>query len=114
MIKIKIITLLIFATVFSGCSKKEKFMNQGVIAAWSEGACQTCGGFYVNLSNDTTITPHTYYIINTYPQSLNATIQNLMTTAFNTRKEVYISLDWYAADSVAGQPSMYITNIKGR
>jgi hypothetical protein len=37
-------------------------MNQGVIVAWSEGACLTCGG----LSNDTIITPHTYYIISTY------------------------------------------------
>jgi hypothetical protein len=114
MIKFKIITLFIFATLIIECKKEEKFMNQGVIAAWSEGACQTCGGFYVNLSNDTTITPHTYYIISTYSPSLNGTIQSLMTTAFKTHKAVYVSLNWYATDSVAGQPSMYITNIKGK
>jgi hypothetical protein len=89
-------------------------MNQGVIAAWSAGSCQTCGGFYINLSNDTILSPHTYYILSTYAPSLNATIQNLMSTAFKTHKAVYVSLNWYAADSVAGQPSMYITNIKGR
>lgn len=71
-------------------------MNDGVIVGWNYGACVTCGGFYLNLSNDTTINANTYYVVN-HADNLNSIIAQYFIQYNKDHLPIYVSVDWQLA-----------------
>jgi hypothetical protein len=80
------------------------------------GACPTCGGFYLNLSNDTTMNADTYYALN-YSESVTATINQLDSEFNHDHEPIYVSVDWqslHAQDSSLPLNWIHVTGIKKR
>ncbi|HVM86645.1 MAG TPA: hypothetical protein VMT76_00555 [Puia sp.] len=100
-----IIPFLFFAAL-TGCSKTNHFMNEGVIVGWNYGYCATCGGFYLNSSNDTVKNAGTYYVLN-YSASLTETINKLDSAYNHDNKPIYVSVSW---QSLHLQDSSFPTN----
>lgn len=114
--------LLIKCALFSllactaGCAKTRPFMNQGVIVGWNYGACSTCGGFYLNLSNETTINANTYYVLN-YSDNLTAAIDQYSVQYNKLHAPIYVDVDWQPASKTSpSAPSNWIrvTDIRTR
>jgi hypothetical protein len=59
----QIFVFLIVVAELLSCKKSSNW-TAGQIVGWNNGYCATCGGFYVNLSSDTTINTNTLYAIN--------------------------------------------------
>ena len=90
--KLKAITLAALITAI-GCTKQSSdALKPAQIVGWNEGACATCGGFYVNFSNDTTINTNPYYVLN-YPDALLVTVERYYTAYHEHRSPIAISLD---------------------
>lgn len=85
-----------FVTWLPGCKKGHQFMNEGVIVGWNYGSCATCGGFYLNMSNDTVRDSSTYYVLD-YPEGLNPIITQYFTQYNKNHLLIYVSFDWQPA-----------------
>jgi hypothetical protein len=86
---------LAFVVVFimiDSC-KKDQSMSNGVIVGWSYGVCATCGGFYLNLSNDTAKNANTYYVIN-YSDNLNNMITQYSNEYSKNHMPIEVSVNW--------------------
>lgn len=104
--------LICFSYVNSGCKKSHDFKSPGVIVGWNEGYCVVCGGFYLNLSTDTTINAHTYYVLNYAPQS-SSVINELYTGYHKNPRPLNVFVDWQnVSDSFFLHPALFITGIK--
>lgn len=83
---------------------------------WNYGACATCGGFYLNLSPDTTISSSTYYVLD-YPVALNGEIAGFFAQYNKNHLPIYVSVNWQLASlSDPGAPANWIRvlDIKAR
>jgi hypothetical protein len=101
----------IFLGVAGSC-KKDNFMNNGVIVGWNYGYCATCGGFYLNLSNDTAINSNTYYVIN-YSDNLTGKINQYSNEYNKKHAPIFVSVNYIP---VSGTQTNWIriTDIKSR
>ncbi len=100
----------------AGCRKGHAFMSEAVIVGWNYGACATCGGFYLNISSDTSRDSTTYYVIN-YSVSLNAVISQYSLQYTKNRSPIYVFVDWQPARKTipyAPVNWIYVTNIEAR
>jgi hypothetical protein len=96
------------------CKKDGDHLRQGTIVGWNDGYCIVCGGFYLNLSGDTTVNPHTYYVLN-YTQSLIPVINKLSVQYHKDNSPISVYVDGKpAADSLFGLPTLFVTNIKAK
>jgi hypothetical protein len=77
----------------SGCKKEHPSMTQGVIVGWNLGSCVTCGGFYLNMSNDTARGSATYYVLN-WPLAADSLIDQDATQYNKNHLPIYVSFDW--------------------
>jgi hypothetical protein len=96
-----------------GCKKGHQFMNQGVIVGWNYGSCATCGGFYLNMSNDTVRDSSTYYVLGwsdaTFP------IVNQYSTQYNqNHSPIYVSFDWQHVNLNVPSNWIKVTAIESR
>jgi hypothetical protein len=73
--------------------KKDQLMNNGVIVGWNYGACAMCGGFYLNLSNDTVKNSNTFYVLN-YPDSLTQIINQFSSEYNKNQAPIYVFVNW--------------------
>ena len=91
-----------------GCKKEHQSMTQGVIVGWNYGTCVTCGGFYVNMSNDTAKGPATYYVEN-WSDAADSII-GLYATQYNkNHKPIYVSFNSQPASlNVPSAPADWI------
>jgi hypothetical protein len=99
-----------------GCRKRHEFRSEGVIVGWNDGACSTCGGFYVNISADTVKDSSSYYVLN-YSDALTSVIVQYSTQYHQDRSPIYISFDWQPVSlNDPGAPSNWIrvTAIRSR
>ena len=96
--------------LFSHCRKSQaRPGNLGVIVGWNYGACETCGGFYFNPSNDTAKNAGTLYALN-YSDSLTATIDSLSNAYAANQQPIFIYLVWKPLDQVVpGAPADWVT-----
>ncbi len=83
-------------TLTPGCKKGHPLMSEGVIVGWNYGSCATCGGFYLNMSNDTVRDSSTYYVLG-YPEGLNPIINQYFTQYQKNHAPIYVSFDWQPA-----------------
>jgi hypothetical protein len=91
-----------------GCKKGHQFMNQGVIVGWNYGSCVTCGGFYVNMSNDTVKGPATYYVLN-WSDAAQPLISGYFSQYNKNHLPTYVSFDWQPVSlNVPGDPANWI------
>lgn len=89
-------------------------MNSGVIVGWNNGYCITCGGFYLNLSNDTARNAHTYYVLN-YSQSLTPIVIRLNRQYNKNQAPIYVFVDWQpVTDSLYPDARLFVANIRTR
>ena len=73
--------------------KKDQPLSNGIIVGLNCGACATCGGFYLNLSNDTAINLNTYYVLN-YSDNLNGIISQYSTDFNKNHTPIYVAVSW--------------------
>jgi hypothetical protein len=91
---IELFALLLFVlSTITSCRKEHKFMNEGVIVGWNYGFCSTCGGFYLNLSNDTVINANTYYVLN-YSKALTSVIAQYANQFNKNHLPINVYVDW--------------------
>jgi len=86
------LAFLLAVSLIISC-KKEQPLSNGIIVGLNYGACVTCGGFYLNLSNDTAINPSTYYVLD-YPENLNGIINQYYADYNKNHKPIYVSVSW--------------------
>ncbi len=79
-------------SLITACEKDQP-MSNGIIVGLNYGACATCGGFYLNLSNDTAINSNTYYVLN-YPNNLDGTINQYYANYNKNHSPIYVSISW--------------------
>jgi hypothetical protein len=103
-------SLILVIGLIASCSKDQS-MSNGVIVGLNYGSCVTCGGFYLNLSNDTTINPNTYYVLN-YSDNLNGIINQYYTNYNENHKPIYVSVNWQPIPNKANW--IRVTNIFSR
>jgi len=68
-------------------------MDNAVIVGWNDGYCATCGGFYLNLSNDTARNSNTRYALN-YSDNLIPIINQYSTRYHKDHAPIYVSVSW--------------------
>jgi hypothetical protein len=91
-----------------GCKKEHQLMNQGVIVGWNDGACVTCGGFYINTSNDTIRDSTSYYVLN-WPDAVLSVINQYSAQYHKNHLPIYISFDSQPVSlNVPGAPANWI------
>jgi hypothetical protein len=107
-----IFAIFISATLLlTSCKKDHTWKSSGIIVGWNNGYCVTCGGFYLNLSNDTTRSSNTYYVLN-YSPSLTRVITELYQQYNKNQQLIYVLVDWQpAADSLNGYRSVFVIGI---
>jgi hypothetical protein len=74
------------------CKKEHQSMMQGVIVGLNYGACATCGGFYINRSNDTVRDSASYYVLG-WPDALDSVINQYYTQYNKNHSPIYVSFD---------------------
>lgn len=89
----------LFPTVIGtpGCKKGHQFMSQGMIVGWNYGSCAICGGFYLNMSDDTVKDSSTYYVIN-WADGLDSVINQYAVQYNRNHSPIYVSFDWQRAN----------------
>ena len=88
------VLFLVVLIGMSGCKEKEhQSLMQGVIVGLNYGSCATCGGFYINRSNDTVKTSASYYVLN-WPDALDSVIDQYYTQYNKDHSPIYVSFDW--------------------
>jgi hypothetical protein len=86
-------------------------MNNAVIVGWNNGFCATCGGFYLNFSNDTTRNANTYYALN-YSDNLNDIVNQYSNEYNRNHMPIYVSANW---QTVPNQTNwIRVTDIRSR
>jgi hypothetical protein len=91
-----------------GCKKEHQSMNQGVIVGWNDGACVTCGGFYINTSNDTIRDSTSYYVLN-WTDAVLSVINQYSAQYHRNHLPIYISFDSQPVSlNVPGAPANWI------
>ena len=73
--------------------EKDQSLSNGVIVGLNYGSCAQCGGFYLNLSNDTSINLNTYYVLN-YSDNLNGIISQYSTDFNKNHTPIYVAVSW--------------------
>jgi hypothetical protein len=114
--RIIFISAIIVCFLFNYCSKSEQLTNVGIIVGWNYGYCSTCGGFYLNRSNDTTMNSKTYYALN-YSSSLNDVVEKLNDEYAKNLKPIYVYVEWQPVNLVVpSAPTnwVHVTYIKER
>jgi hypothetical protein len=109
--KVRYLAFVIVLTMIVSC-KKDHFMNNGVIVGWNYGFCATCGGFYLNLSNDTAINSNTYYVIN-YSDNLTGLINQYSNEYNKNHTPIFVSVN-YVPVSGAQANWIRVTDISSR
>lgn len=72
---------------------KDQTMSNGILVGLNYGSCVTCGGFYLNLSNDTAINSNTYYVLN-YSDNLNGIINQYYMDFIKNHPPIYVAVSW--------------------
>jgi hypothetical protein len=95
---------------FSDCRKSQPLEgNLGVIVGWNYGACETCGGFYFNLANDTAKNAGTLYALN-YSDSVSAIVDSLSNEYEANQQPIFIYVAWKPLSlTVPGAPANWVT-----
>jgi hypothetical protein len=70
-----------------------QLMDNGLIVGWNYGYCSTCGGFYLNLSDDSTINSDTYYVLN-YSDALTPTILQYSKQYNKNHNPIKVLVSW--------------------
>jgi hypothetical protein len=83
---------ILTVSLIASCTKDQSLSN-GIIVGWNYGSCPQCGGFYLNLSNDTAINPNTYYVLN-YSDNLNGIINQYSSDYNKDHNPIYVSVSW--------------------
>lgn len=106
------VTFLAFSLM--ACKKDGDHLSQGTIVGWNDGYCVVCGGFYLNLSPDTTLNKHAFYVLN-YSQSLSLVINKLSEQYHKNNSPISVYVDGKpASDSLFGLPTFFVTNIRAK
>ncbi|HLX92112.1 MAG TPA: hypothetical protein VKR32_10540 [Puia sp.] len=82
--------------IFAGCVKSDLIASHSeaaTIVGWNNGSCPFCGGFYLNLSADTTRNGNTCYVIN-YSESFNGTVDSLFDEYARTQRPISVLVSW--------------------
>jgi hypothetical protein len=88
----RILCFILAFGLITSC-KKDQPLSNGVIVGLNYGSCMTCGGFYINLSNDTAINLNTYYVLN-YSDNLIGLINQYYIDFNKDQKPIYVSVSW--------------------
>ena len=108
--KIRHVAFLAALIMIASC-KKDQLLNNGVIVGWNYGYCATCGGFYLNLSNDTVKNSSTYYVLN-YSDSLNQVISQFSAEYSKNQAPIYVYVIWQPVPNQANW--IRVTDIRPR
>jgi hypothetical protein len=114
--KAAFLILAIIACIFFNCCKKSLPLPAGVIVGWNRGYCMTCGGFYINLSNDTTLNANTYYAINCSSSAQNE-VDSLNTKYESSLKPIKVYIQWslnHLTDTAAPSNWIFVSYIRER
>jgi hypothetical protein len=108
--KWKNLYLLVVLTGLLSC-KKNISLTAGQIVGWNSGFCPTCGGFYINITSDTTINSNTLYALN-YTENLQGIIQQFY-TAYN-KNHIPIPVS-FSSQTIPNQKNwIKVTSIENR
>ena len=105
----KFVYILILSSLFF-CKKDVQGTN-GQIVGWNSGYCATCGGFYINFSNDTGITGSTRYALN-YDASVQPLVAQFYSNFTKNHQPIPIFFDY---TPVSDPPSwIHVTHLSPR
>jgi hypothetical protein len=106
----RFLTFILAISSIVSC-KKDQSMSNGIIVGLNYGSCAQCGGFYLNLSNDTAKNSSTYYVLD-YPENLNGIINQYYNDYNMNHKPIYVSVSWQAVSNMNNW--IRVTNIFSR